>query len=93
MKIVKAKIVGSFKMKLFFDDGTVGEHDFSGLVGRGVFSLWNNPEKFADFRLGSCGELIWGDDVDICPDSLYLAVTGKQPEDIFPSLNRERCHA
>jgi hypothetical protein len=93
MKIVKAKMIGKFNMELVFDDGTIGKHDFSGLVGHGVFTLWNDPSKFADFSIGSCGELKWGDEVDICPDSLYLDITGKKPGDIFPSLKREFCHA
>jgi hypothetical protein len=28
----------------------------------------------------------WGDAIDICPDAMYLRLTGKSPEDIFPSL-------
>jgi len=25
---------------------------------------------------------IWGDQIDLCPDALYLRATGKEPEDI-----------
>jgi hypothetical protein len=32
------------------------------------------------------GELGWGDQIDLCPDALYLKVTGKTPEDLFPAL-------
>ena len=28
----------------------------------------------------------WGSDIDICPDAMYLRLTGKSPEEIFPSL-------
>jgi hypothetical protein len=34
------------------------------------------------------GDLKWDNEVDICPDSLYLSITGKKQEDIFPSLKR-----
>ena len=37
-------------------------------------------------RIGSSGELAWGDEIDICPDALYLRITGKKPEDLFPKL-------
>jgi hypothetical protein len=37
--------------------------------------------------------LIWGEELDLCPDSLYLQVTGKTPEDIFPALRGEHAHA
>ncbi|MBI1865621.1 MAG: hypothetical protein HYR98_07860 [Nitrospirae bacterium] len=29
------------------------------------------------------------DRIDLCPDALYLRVTGKNPEDVFPALRRE----
>jgi hypothetical protein len=44
-------------MELVFDDGAKGVHDFSNLAGNGVFSIWDDPAKFADFHIGSCGEL------------------------------------
>jgi len=27
-----------------------------------------------------------GEDIDLCPDALYLRLTGKTPEDLFPAL-------
>lgn len=41
---------------------------------------------FNAVRLGSHGAIEWGADIDICPDAMYLRLTGKSPEDIFPSL-------
>lgn len=37
--------------------------------------------------------LAWGDQVDLCPDALYLKVTGKRPEDLFAVLRQEPIHA
>lgn len=93
MRIKSARLIGEFRIELVFEDGVKGVHDFSNLAGKGVFSLWNDPAKFADFHIGSCGELVWSDEVDACPDSLYLSVTGKNPEDVFPALGKELCHA
>jgi hypothetical protein len=31
--------------------------------------------------------------VDLCPDALYLRVTGKSPEEKFPALQHELAHA
>lgn len=39
------------------------------------------------------GELVWGNDLDLCPDSLYLRLTGKKPEEVFTSLQRKAIHA
>jgi hypothetical protein len=41
---------------------------------------------FEQVRIGSFGELIWGDQIDL---SLFLRVTGRKPEDVFwTGLNR-----
>jgi hypothetical protein len=32
-------------------------------------------------------------EIDLCPDSLYLKVTGRKPEEIFPSLGFEPVYA
>jgi len=92
-KITKVKVLQSYKLELTFDDGVCGTVDLSDLVGKGVFSLWRDYEAFAQVRMGSSGELAWGDQVDLCPDALYLKVTGKKPEEVFPGLRREPAHA
>ncbi len=46
----------------------------------------DDPLAFNQVRIGSSGELVWDDRIDLCPDALYLKVTGKKPEDIFPAL-------
>jgi hypothetical protein len=35
-------------------------------------------------------ELVWREQVDPCSDALYLKVTGKKPEDIFPALRDQQ---
>jgi len=92
-KITRAEVQENYRLDLMFEDGTCGVVDLSDLVGRGVFVLWNNYSEFRKVKIGSVGELVWTDQVDLCPDSLYLKVTGKQPEDLFPGLNHELTHA
>lgn len=67
--------------------------DLSDLVGKGVFELWQDIGHFAEFRIGPAGELAWSNQIDLCPDALYLRVTGKRPEDLFPLLENEMGHA
>ena len=76
-----------------FDDGVAGIVDLADVVGKGVFAVWRDPLVFEQVRIGSCGELVWGEQVDLCPDALYLKVTGKQPEDLFPTLRNDLTHA
>ena len=86
-------VLESYRLELAFDDGIHGIVDLSDLAGRGVFALWLDRSAFEEVRIGSSGELAWGDKIDLCPDSLYLRMTGKNPQDLFPSLRREQVHA
>ena len=92
-KIQKVKALQGYRLELEFDDGLAGVVDLADLVGQGVFAAWDDARVFEQVRIGSAGELVWGDQVDLCPDALYLKVTGKKPEDLFPSLRRESSHA
>jgi len=92
-KITKVKALEDYRLELTFDDGVFGTVDLADLVGKGVFALWRDRHVFQQVRIGSSGELIWGDQVDLCPDSLYLKVTGKKPEELFPALRSEPAHA
>ena len=66
-----------------FEDGVEGEVDLSHLAGQGVFSVWRDRQRFEDVRIGEFGELSWGGEVDLCPDSLYLRLTGRTAEEVL----------
>jgi hypothetical protein len=92
-KITKVKVLQGYCLELTFDDGVCGTVDLSNLAGRGVFVSWHDRHFFEQVQIGSSGELIWDDQIDLCPDSLYLKVTDKKPEDVFPALRHESAHA
>lgn len=75
-----------YKLFLEYDDGVTGEVDLSHLAGRGVFAAWNDLAVFETVSIGEHGEVRWTDDLEVCADSLYLKISGKRPEDLFPSL-------
>lgn len=85
-KIVKATPLDGYQVELEFDDGLNGVVDLSHHAGKGVFSVWNDPDAFKAVRIGESGELVWADEIDLCPDALYLEVSGKKPEELFPIL-------
>jgi Protein of unknown function (DUF2442) len=87
-KAVEIKALSDYRIWVRFADGTAGEVDLSHLAGRGVFSLWQDYTAFQGVHLGSSGEIAWNDEVELCPDSIYLKLTGKTPEDVFPNLVR-----
>jgi hypothetical protein len=92
-RITAVKALEGFRLELTFDDGVCGTVDLSDLAGKGVFALWRDRSAFEKVRIGPSGELAWGDQIDLCPDSLYLRTTGKIPQDVFPSLRHEPTHA
>ena len=60
---------------------------------QGVFTSWRDTKVFDSVRIGSSGELVWGEQIDLCPDSLYLKVTGKTANEVFPDLCDSASHA
>lgn len=92
-RVVAVKVVGAYSLELVFDDGTAGTVDLSRLAGKGIFAPWDDPAFFAQVRIGESGELFWGETIDLCPDALYLKVTGRTPEDVFPGLRSEPARA
>lgn len=85
-KLTKATPHSRFKVHLEYDDGVKGEVDLSGLVGRGVFAAWNDAAVFNAVTIGEHGQLRWTNDLELCADALYLQISGKRAEDLFPNL-------
>ena len=77
-KILETRPLDDYKIWLKFEDGIAGEVDLSHLVGKGVFTLWNNYENFKKVSIESGRSLAWQDEIDIDADSLYLKLTGKK---------------
>ena len=92
-KITKIEVLENYRLNLTFDDGVRGIVDLSDLVGKGVFKIWRDKKVFEQVQIGPGGELAWGDQIDLCPDSLYLKATSKTPKNIFPMLKPETEHA
>ena len=92
-KILAARPLDGYKIWLKFDDGIVGEVNLSHLAGKGVFAFWNNYENFKRASIENGRWLAWSDEIDLDADSLYLKLTGKKPEELFPALKEEPAHA
>lgn len=93
VKISEAEPLEKYRLFLRFDDGVSGVVDLSDIAGRGVFEAWKREGIFEQVRITKVGALEWPGELDLCPDSLYLKLTGKQPEDIFPDLRKRVTHA
>ena len=85
-KIVAFELLDKYRVWLRFEDGVEGTVDLSRLVGLGVFAAWGDYAFFHRAFLADQGALTWPGELDLCPDALYLEVTGKRPEDMFANL-------
>jgi hypothetical protein len=93
MKIVELSPRENYGLFLRYEDGTEGVVDLSPLAGRGVFAAWLVPGVFEQARLSDAGVPEWPGELDLCADALYMRLTGKSAEEIFPSLRRIPAHA
>lgn len=70
--ITAVEVVGEFRLRLTFDDGTVGEVDFADREWRGVLEPLGDPAYFARVRVDpEVGTVTWPDGVDLAPEPLY----------------------
>ena len=70
--ISDVEVVGDFRLRLRFEDGTVGDVDFAERSWRGVFEPLADPAYFAQVRVDSeAGTIAWPNGVDMAPEPLY----------------------
>jgi len=90
---VRVAPLTNYRIYLEFSDGTKGEVDLSDLAGRGVFQAWNDPNFFQRVHIGDHREIKWDEEIELCPDSLYLKLSDKPVDDVFPGVGHEQSHA
>ena len=83
---IEVKPLDNYRLWVRFSDGVEGIVDLSEFAGEGVFALWNDCREFQRVHIGPNGEIAWTDQIDMCPDAIYLKITGKKPEELFPKL-------
>jgi len=84
VKPISVSVLPNLRIKVEFSDGTEGSVDLSELAGRGVFKAWEDEKFFAQVHAGPGRQIRWNDEIELCPDAIYLKLTGKTPEDLFP---------
>ena len=71
-----------YRIWLRYSDGSSGEIDLSHLAGLGVFAAWDEPGRFQRVRVAPHRAIAWDADIELCPDALYMQLTGKTFEQI-----------
>jgi hypothetical protein len=74
---IKVEPVSGYRLRIRYADGVEGIIDLSDQVGRGVFAPLRDEAFFRKVQIRDRGQISWSADLDICPDSAYLEITGK----------------
>lgn len=70
--ITGVEVVGAYRLRLSFVDGTVGAVDFSAREWRGVFEPLKDPTYFACVEVDpEAGTITWPGGLDMAPEPLY----------------------
>lgn len=70
--ITAVEVVGDFRLRLAFDDQTVGEVDFADRSWPGVLEPLGDPDYFSRVRVDpELGTIAWPNGVDLAPEPLY----------------------
>jgi hypothetical protein len=71
-------VLGDHRLRLLFEDGTVGDVSFEDREWRGVFEPLRDPARFAKVKVEG-GTIVWPEDgLDMAPEPLYEAAR-RQP--------------
>jgi hypothetical protein len=83
-KITEVKPLENYRVWIKFSDGIEGTVDISELVGKGVFSAWEDVAFFNSVFIDQESHTIaWQGGIDLCPDNLYAKVLGVEPQTIL----------
>jgi hypothetical protein len=69
--VTGVEVIGEYRLRLTFGDGTVGDVSFVDREWKGVFEPLRDPRRFARVSI-EFGTLVWPDDgLDMAPEPLY----------------------
>lgn len=70
-RISEVMPIENYKLMLTFTNGERGIYDCSGLLNFGVFKELGDKNYFSQVKVMD-GTVVWPNEQDICPDTLYL---------------------
>ena len=83
LKVNEVRALPGGRIWVKFDDDVEGEVDLSDYVGKGVFAPLRDAQFFSKVHVSAHGSIAWNDELELCPDAIYLELTGKKPEDVL----------
>ncbi|MGD0961424.1 MAG: DUF2442 domain-containing protein [Methylomonas sp.] len=73
-RVLEVVATEDYRLRLFFENGETGYYDCSSLLEFGVFQELKNINYFKLAKVEH-GTVVWPNEQDICPDTLYLDST------------------
>jgi hypothetical protein len=61
----------NYQLRLVFTNGEEKIFDTKPYLNNGVFQQLKDPKEFKSVR-PFMGSILWNNDIDLCPDTLYL---------------------
>ena len=70
--LTRVEVIGDYKLRIAFEDGTVGDVSFEGREWTGVFEPFRDPAVFAQVYVDKqFRSLTWPNGLDMAPEPLY----------------------
>ena len=73
---INVKALEKYAIFVEYSDGVKGRVNLAHLAHQGVFHAWDHGDLFGQVRISENGAIVWNDDIDICPDNVYLKIKG-----------------
>ncbi len=93
IRVTKVEPRSGHRIWLLYSDGVSGVVGLSDLTGKGVFQAWDHLGVFDRVHVATHGAVAWNQDIELCPEALYMELTGKSPEQLLPGLERQARYA
>jgi len=75
-KPIEVKALNNYSIFVGFSDGVQGAVDLKHLAHKGVFCNWDKNNLFSQVHIDDYGAIVWNEEIDICPDNVYLQLAG-----------------
>lgn len=82
-----------YKIWLRYEDGVEGEVDLSDIPRTGIFEAWNDVSFFESVHISEFDSIAWSEDAELCPNALYIEITGIPIEELMPAVKGLSTHA
>jgi hypothetical protein len=70
--VTQVKVIGHHRLRLTFEDGTVGDVSYEGREWKGVLKPLIDPQVFAEVTVDEqMGTIAWPNGIDLAPEALY----------------------